>query len=403
MPRDLLSARGLDVAIKEALSAAAAKNTRVKIRDGDNLMLIVRPGGGASWVLQYRIDGHRKPYTLGAWPTVTLAHARKLAEKARAQVVEGIDPVQQRQLDRNQRQQAAKATADTVRQLFSDWSSRQRISEVYRGNIEAAFVKDVLPAIGAMTPSQVTRQHINGILRKLEERDALVMLRRVRMWLKQLFEFALDAERVSASPVPTGHLKSFRQPVMRHLPAITNAQDVAGLMRAIRGHDKPVVRAALLLSAYTWQRPTEVREADWSEFDLDAGRWIIPATRMKLKREHWVPLAPQVVALLRVHAGVVGDCGWLFPGQRYGKPLSEATLGASLETLGFKGRHTPHGFRAMARTILEEHLGVDARYAEKQLAHEEADKVKRAYNRSEYWAERVKMMSLWADWIDSQT
>jgi integrase len=395
--RELLSVRGLESALKTATAQADAKTTRVKIRDGDNLMLIVRPGGGASWVLQYRWQGQRKPLTLGPWPDLTLKAAREKSRVARESIAQGIDPLGMRA--------AAKVAAkpsDTVRQLVTDWLARSRISDVYRGNIEAAMRKDVLPAIGAKAPGDVTRQDVLAILRALESRGALEMLRRVRMWLQQAYEFGIDAERVQISPVPTGHLKSFLPPDKGHFAAITGPADVPALMRAIRAYPKPVLRAALLFSAYVWQRPTEIREATWSEFDLDAARWVIPAARMKLRREHWVPLPTQAVDLLRAHAGVVGTWGWLWPGYRIGKPLSEAALGAALDSMGYKGRHTPHGFRAMARTICEEHLHLDSRAAEKHLAHEEADKVKRAYNRSEYWPERVALVQAWADWLDLQ-
>ena len=402
MARELLSARGLESALKAATVQATEKNTRIKVRDGDNLMLVVRPGGGASWVLQFRLHGQRRPLTLGPWPAVGLKLARELAAQARTQVAAGIDPAQRRAADEAARQARAEKRAFTVRHLFEDWMAKQQVSDVYRGNIEAAFTKDVLPEIGALSPAAVTRQDVLRILRALETRGALVMLRRVRMWMKQLYEFALDADLVQASPVPTGHLKSFMDPKPGHFPALTNPGDVGPLLRSIAGYNKPVVRAALMLSAHLWQRPSEIRLATWDEFDLDAARWVIPAARMKLEREHWVPLSPSVVRMIRAHAGVVGDEGMLFPGQRIDKPLSEATLGAALEALGYKGRHTPHGFRAMARTILEEHLGVDPKLMEKQLAHEEANKVKRAYNRSEHWDARVTMMAAWSDWLDAQ-
>lgn len=401
MAKELLSARGLESAIKAAAAEATARQTRVKVRDGDNLMLIVRPGGGASWVLQYRLAGARKPLTLGAWPAVSLRLARELAAQAREQVARGQEPVTGRAAAAAKRAAAVVAT-DTVRRLYEDWMAKQRISDVYRGNIEAAFTKDILPAIGAKAPAEVTRQDILSILRGLEARGALVMLRRVRMWLRQMWEFGLDAERVQASPVPTGHLKSFLEPEAGHFPALTNAADVPALMTKIRAYSQPVVRAALLFSAHTWQRPSEIREAVWSEFDLPGAKWVIPAARMKMDREHWVPLSPSVLEILRLHQGVVGSEGWVFPGRRYDKPLSEGALERALERMGFKGRHTPHGFRAMARTILEEHLGVDPKVPEKQLAHEEADKVRRAYNRSQFWLERIKMMAQWSEWLDQQ-
>ena len=396
----MLSAKALEAAIKRGIEKAAEKKTRVKINDGDNLMLIVRPAGGASWVLEYRIAGKRKNFTLGAWPTVGLKLARELAERARVQVATGVDPV----LERAKARTAAGrlAVGYTVRDLVDDWQASMRVSEVYRGNIEAAMRKDVLPRIGSMAPEDVTRQDIIAILREMEARGALEMLRRVRMWLAQAWEAGLDAGKVQGSPVPTGHLKSFMPPARGHFPAITDIGEIPALMRAIRAYESPVVRAALELSAYTFQRPTEVREATWDEFDLVASKWVIPAARMKTGREHWVPLAPQVVQLLVRHRGLVGGQGWLFPGWRRGKPLSEAALGHALEALGYKGRHSPHGFRAMARTVLEEHLRVDPKFAERQLAHVEADKVKRAYNRAEFWADRVRMMELWAKWLGAQ-
>lgn len=402
MPKELLTARGLESAIRAAQTEAAAKNTRVKVRDGNNLMLIVRPTGGASWVLQYRSGGARKPLTLGSWPAVPLKLARELADQARTSLARGIDPGEQRQQLRSEARQARQQTGYTVRRLFEEWQAKQTVSDVYRGNIEAAMVKDVLPAIGARHPKDVTRADIIAVLRELEKRRALVMLRRLRMWLKQMFEFAIDAEIAPASPVPTGHLKSFLSPTPKHFPALTRPEDVPKLMRAIREYPQPVARMALLLSAYVWQRPSEVREAVWTEFDLDAAVWTIPAARMKMDREHLVPLAPQVVALLQQLQGIVGNKGYLFPGWRYGKPLSEGTLGKALDAMGFAGRHTPHGFRAMARTILEEHLGADPRYLEKQLAHEEPDKVRRAYSRTQFMPERRAVMIQWADWLDAQ-
>lgn len=401
MPREILSARSLEGAVKRGVEKAAEKNTRVKINDGDNLMLIVRPAGGASWVLEYRLAGKRKNFTLGVWPTVGLKLARELADRARVQVATGLDPVRERAKAKEVARRLV--TGYTVRELIDDWLATLRVSQVYRGNIEAAMRKDVLPRVGSKTPGDVARQDIIEILRVMEARGALEMLRRVRMWLAQAWDAALDAGRVKGSPVPTGHLKSFMPPKRGHFPAITDVADVPALMHAIKVYESPVVRAALELSAYTFQRPTEVREATWSEFDLQAGKWVIPAARMKGQREHWVPLAPQVVKLLVRHRGVVGGQGWLFPGWRHGKPLSEAALGQALEAMGYKGRHSPHGFRAMARTILEEHLGVDPKFAERQLAHVEADKVKRAYNRAEFWADRVRMMEQWATWLDQKT
>jgi integrase len=341
--------------------------------------------------------------TLGRWPTVDLRLARVLADAARKMLVSGRDPVAERRVER------AKNTpsSDTMLKLFEAWMSKSGSSVVYRGNIEAAFQKDVFPALGTLQPHKVTRGEILTVLRSIEGRGAVVMVRRVRMWLRQMFEYAIEDEQrplVTLSPVPSGILRSFnRGKKGRHFAALTKAGEVPGLMRCIRGiTDNFVVRVAFLLSAHAWQRPTEIREAVWEEFDLEKCIWVIPAERMKLASEHWVPLSKQVVALLRVHQGVVGTQGLLFPGRVNGSSISEGTLSSRLNTMGYQGRHTPHGFRAMARTILDEHLRVDPRFIEKQLSHDSRDPLRGAYNRAEYWEGRVAMMHLWSDWLDAQ-
>lgn len=403
MAKELLTAKSLEQELKKAQADAAARRTRVRISDGNNLQLVVRDSGGASWQLLAWVNGKRKPLTLGKWPDVTLKRARDLAQAARDQVATGVDPVEQKRLQRLARARAEADKDCTVRTVLNDWLDKHPGSTVYIGNIQAAFKKDVLPEIGAMHPGAVERRHIIALLRKMERRDALVMLRRLRMWLKQMYEFAMDAELVTTSPVPSGHMKSFMAPEEGHFAAITDPVQVPKLMAAIAGYPHPVVRMALQMTAHTFQRPTEVREAKWEEFDLDAAKWVIPEFRMKKRREHWVPLSPSVVAMLRKHQGVVGDAGWLFPGRRYDQPISEGTLKGALDAMGFNGLHTAHGFRAMAHTIMVEHLKIDERFIEKQLSHEEENKVKRAYNRAEYYDDRVKLMAAWSEWLDAQT
>lgn len=402
MPSEILSAKALDAKLKSAAARAAERNTRVAISDGNNLMLIVRPNGGASWVLSFRVNGKRNMHALGAWPTVTLAHARRLADNARRTLADGINPIE---VKREARREAAKKDGGIVLQLFDEWIGKLGSTKVYEGNIRNAFKANVLPAIGAKQVADVTRADVLTILRDIEARGSLVMLRKVRMWMAQMFEYELHRERpaIASSPVPVGRLKSFRMPVKGHLPAITNAAAVADLMDSIRRWHRVIPRTALMMSAYTFQRPTEIREATWEEFDLDAGKWVIPTSRMKERREHWVPLAPQVVAMLRAYQGVVGDEGWLFPSRFPGQAISEMTVNKALKSMGYDGKHCTHGFRAMARTIMDEHLKVDPRFIEKQLSHEhDSSGLAGAYNRAQHWDDRVKMMAAWASWIDEQ-
>ena len=205
-----LSALGLKSKLAVAVKVAAATNTRQKVRDGDGLMLVVRPSGGAAWVWRYMLAGKRSDMTLGAWPTVTLQMARELAEKHRIAIATGADDpaTASRETKAATRAEQA-ASADTVRRMYEDWITRQKheSSAIYRSNIEAAFRKDVFPAIGGHAPHTVTRDAIIKIMRGIEERGALVMVRRVRMWLREMFEFGTDDETrplLIASPVPLG-------------------------------------------------------------------------------------------------------------------------------------------------------------------------------------------------------
>lgn len=405
MPRHTLTALALKSRIADASKTASEKRSPQRIGDGDGLMLVVQPNGSASWVLRYSRITKRTDHTLGRWPTVTLAAAREKAEAARRIIAAGGDPAEQRAESKKAR--AAEESPDTLRKMFDDWMAvaKAGASEVYRGNIEAALKKDVFPSLGAKAPHLVKRAEIVEIMRAIEERGALEMVRRVRMWLRELFEYGIDDEdrpMLMASPVPMGTLRSFKTRKTRSFPAVTDSEAVPALMLKLRSTENWTVRAALLFSAYVFQRPTEIREATWQEFDLEAARWTIPAERMKGRLEHWVPLATQVVELLRQHQGVVGDEGWLFPGRRYGKPLSEGTLSGRLNSCGYEGKHSPHGFRAMARTVMDERLKIDTRFIEKQLSHEIDDRLRGAYNRAEYWDDRVIMMQAWADWLDAR-
>lgn len=379
--------------IERARARIAAGAKRVPIQAGDGLLLIVQ-GKSAAWVIRRSLAGKRVDRTLGKYPEVSMREARRLA------ALQADEPAPAVELT-----PVARASAGSVEWMMEDWIKSQTISDVYEDNIRTALNANLLPTLGKKAPEAVTRADIDGVLRAIEERGALDLVRRVRMWLRQLWEFGIDSEKwpaVESNPVRQGQLKSFKAAKKGHFPAITDAAQVPKLMQVIRLTNSTITRHALLLSAYVWQRPGEIREATWDEFDLDAGKWVIPAARMKMKREHWVPLAPQVVDLLRLHQGLVGTEGYLFPGQKRGEPISEATVQKRLKDAGYKGIHTPHGFRAMARTIGEEVLGLEHKVLEKHLAHEPSDALRGAYNRAEFWPQRVEALAKWADWLDAQ-
>lgn len=407
MPSNILSDRSLRSELARAQAQASQKSTRVKIRDGNNLMLVVRANGSASWVLEYRNGvGKRKPHTLGPWPAMGLAAARQAAQDSRALLVGGKDLNTHRREVKVAAVQKAVAESDSVKKLFEDFMSKQATSDVYLKNIRAAFVADVLPEIGAMHPHEVTREDFLKILRKIEKRGSHVMVRRVRMWLKHVFEYGIDDEtraELTTLQVPTGHMRSFMPIDPGNFPAVTDPIEAGELMVAIGKFRPYVTRTYLTLAAHLFQRPTELLTATWEQFNLEKAVWVMPANVTKKEREHWVPLSPIVIDMLKKHQGVVGDEGFLFPGRDHAKPICLGTAEKAIHAIGYKGRHCPHGFRAMARTIGEERLGIDEKFLEKQLSHEEQDKVKRAYNRSQFWLDRVALMQRWSQFLVDAT
>jgi integrase len=362
----------------------------VAVQVGDGLMLVLR-ASSASWVVRRQVDGKRTDKTLGAHPAMSLKEARRAAAMHAPGQADAAAPV------------PAKA-GPSFEALFEEWLAHGSDGPASRRNKRVAFAADVLPVLGSKEPHQVERADTDAILRTMEARGALDKLRRVRMWLSMVFEYAIDSElwpNVTTNPVRQ-QLLSFKKGKKRHYPAITNAGDVPELMRAIRLTNSTITRHALMLNAYVWQRPSEVREAVWAEFDLDAATWRIPAARMKVGREHWVPLPRQAVQLLRLHQELVGKTGYLFPGLADGKPISNVTLQKRLREAGFAGRHTPHGFRAMGRTLGVEVLGFDPQVLERHLSHEKSGPLGAAYDRAEFWPQRVDMIQRWADWLDQQ-
>lgn len=416
MPAHILTQKSLQSALQAAKQLAAKRSTRIKIADGEGLTLVVRPDGGASWIHRYSLLGQKSETSIGAYPAISLALARELHAEQREKIAKGISPVAEKQAAKAALQaERAKLQQqkDSVLQLMEDWVERKTGGPVHKDDIRKAFKKDVLPAIGTLPPATVSRDAIMAILRKIESRGSTDMVRRVRMWLRQMFDFAAEDEtrKLTNQPVPAGMLRTFAAHTPESFPAITEVAEVGPLMQAIGSFPHPVTRTALLLQAHTFQRPAMIRGATWDEFDLDAGKWVLRSrTGMKTagnanKKEHWVPLSRQVVELLRKYQGVVGDEGMLFPGMRPGKCISDGTMNAALATLGYHGKHTPHGFRATAMTILKERLGWHDRneVIDKHLLHEKKTKVQRAYDRAQYWEQRKTMAQEWSDWLSAQT
>lgn len=368
--------------------------------DGGGLFLLVTKKGRLYWRLKYRVDGREKQISLGVYPAVTLKTARRRRDKARELIAQRKDPSAERKLENAARRSATKNTFEAVaREWFVKkspaWAKSNR--RVILGRLE----KDAFPWLGAQPISALTRDHLLSVLRRVEDRGAVESAHRLRQYIDAIFRYAIDTSRVPANPTP--HPNALASPERGHFASITDARGIGGLVRAIRGYQGTLVtQCALKLAPLLFVRPGELRCAEWSEFDLDAAEWRIPAARMKMRVLHMVPLSKQAVAILRELQPLTGSGKYVFPSERgRGRPMSANTLNAALRALGFsKDQMTAHGFRHMASTQLNDSGRWRADAIERQLAHGDPDNVRAIYNAAEYLPERRRMMQWWADRLD---
>ena len=373
----------------------------VKLSDGGGMYLLVTPKGGKCWRLKYRFDGKEKVLALGTYPEVSLLQARQRREEARSLLANGVDPGEIKKAQKIARNQAGDSFEVVGREWYAKfsaaWSSCHAATTIRR------LEKDVFPVLGGRPVGEVKAPELLAMLRRVESRGALETAHRIRTICGQIFRYAIATGRAERDPA--ADLKGALPPYKKsHLAAITDPKHVAELLRAIDGYSGSfVVKCALQLAPLVFVRPGELRQAEWEEIDLDAGEWLIPAERMKMKQAHLVPLSPQAVAILHDLKAVTGVSRYVFPSARSNaRPMSNNAINAALRRMGFdKDVMTGHGFRAMARTILDEVLGFRPDFIEHQLAHAVKDPNGRAYNRTAHLAERKKMMQAWADYLDN--
>ena len=385
-----------------AIRAAKSKTGQtVKLSDGGGLQLWVQPSGSKLWNLAYRFAGKQRKLAIGSYPGIGLKEARAKREEAKKLLTSGFDPSQQKRLVKLTSESQKADTFDAISREVLEKKRREGKSETTVSKAEWLFAL-AIPALGPRPIAEITAPEVLAVLRPVESAGRLETARRLRAIIGQAFRFAVATGR--AVNDPTSALRgALTAPVVRHRAAIVEPVPFGALLRAINGYDGTlVVRSALQLLALTFTRPGELRLARWKEFDLDAGVWTIPANRIKMRRPHRVPLAPQATVVLEVLRTLTGQYELVFPGVRSPlRPLSENTLNAVLRRLGYaKNEMSSHGFRAAASSILNECGKWNADAIEAQLAHVESNAVRKAYARAEYWAERVEMMTYWADRLD---
>jgi integrase len=329
-----------------------------------------------------------------------LSEARAKRETARRQVAAGIDPSEARKAQKAALEQDGNGFEVVAREwhgkFSATWSPSHAETTLRRMEL------DVFPIIGARPIAEIKAPELLAMLRRVESRGALETAHRVRTVCGQVFRYAVATGRAERDPA--ADLKGALPPYKKsHLAAITEPAKVAELLRAIDGFQGSfIVKAALRLAPLVFVRPGELRQAEWAEIDLNAAEWNIPASRMKMKESHLVPLSKQAVEILRELQALTGRGRYLFPSARsVARPMSNNAILAALRRMGYeKDEMTGHGFRAMARTILDEVLQVRPDFIEHQLAHAVRDPNGRAYNRTAHLAERRKMMQTWADYLD---
>jgi integrase len=386
-----------DVAIRKAKPA----DKPVRMFDSAGLYLEVSPAGGKLWRWKYRINGKEKRLALGTYPEIGLASARERRDAARKLLAEGVDPAAQRKAEKAA---GAERAANSFEVIAREWLGKQTWVDSYRVKVEAWMANDVYPYLGARPITELSAAEFLRVAQRIEERGAIESAHRVMQTCGQIMRYAVATSRAERNPIPD--LKgALAAPPERHHAAITDPAELGGLLRAIDGYSGDVVtRAALKLSALLFVRPGELRHAEWEEIDLDAAEWNVPAGKMKMRQPHLVPLSRQSVAILRDLGPLTGHGRYVFPGGRSPRrPMSNNAINAALRRMGFgTDTMTAHGFRATARTILDEVLGFRVDYIEHQLAHAVKDPNGRAYNRTAHLTERRKMMQGWADFLDEQ-
>lgn len=385
-----------------AIRVLKSRDKAYKVADEKGLYLFVTPSGGRLWKLKFRTAvGVEKKLSLGAYPEIGLKEARDLRDSARSNLAKGIDPAEKKRRDKQAARINAANTFAAVAKAYLEKNQRDGLAEATIRKREW-FVSLVAKALGNRPMAEIEPYEVLDAVRPYEAAKNDEKARRTLQFVGQVFRYAIANQLAKSDPTRDlrGALAS-RKP--KHHAAILEPKRVGELLRAIDGYEgQPATQIALQLSPYVFVRPGELRRAEWTEIDLDEAVWRIPASKMKGRQEHAVPLSRQAIALLSQANELTRDGKYVFPSLRSrANPMSENTVNAALRRLGFTGDEmTAHGFRAMASTLLNESGKWSPDAIERALAHKDKDLVRAAYHRGAHWKERVEMAQWWGDYLD---
>ncbi len=381
---------------------AKVQSTPYKLSDSGGLFLLITPKGSKYWRFKYRFEGKEKLLALGVYPLVSLAEAREKRDQAKKQRTQGIDACVFKKV--------AKQAPKTVHEehfefIAREWhlKSKPHWTEDHSNLVLRKLENYIFPWIGKRSMRDITAAQLLEALRPIERKGALETARRTRQICGQIFRYAVATGRAERD-ISVDLRGALIPPKVTHFASIIEPKKVGALLRAMRGYEGNfATQCALRLAPLVFVRPGILRTAEWSEMDLNQAAWHVPARKMKNRKPHWVPLSRQALALIQNLQPFTGHGPYLFPSLLSPKrPMSDNTINAALKRLGYESTElTGHGFRAMARTLLDEILGVRPDIIEHQLAHTVKDPLGRAYNRTSHLPLRIEMMQQWADYLDT--
>jgi len=376
------------------IRSAKPKGRPYKLRDGGGLFLLITPANARLWRLRYKVRGRESMLGLGTYPTTSLKVARARRAEMRASLEAGKNPAVERRAERE-------TSANAFKTLAREWLAKQSFAPKTLKKAVWTFDDLLFPYIGSRPVSELTAPELLEVFRRLERRGRHETAHRAKQRVGQVIRYAIATGRAERDP--TADLRGALAPIkVTNRAAVTDPREVAQLLRALHGYrGHSIVEAAIKLTPLVFVRPGELRAAEWAEIDLGESEWRIAAHRTKMRRPHFVPLARQAVDILREIEPLTGRGRYVFPSPRSTlRPLSDNAITAALRRIGYTGEQTSwHGFRAMASTLLNE-LGFPPDVIELQLAHQERNEVRAAYNRAQRLDERRKMMQAWADYLD---
>ena len=384
-----------------AIRNAKPKEKPYKIADSQGLYLLVNPRGSKLWRVKYRMNGAERKLALGAYPEITLAEARTARDAARRQLAHAVDPnVAKRQARIEASMRAGNSFASVAEELIA---KREKEGVSPRTLEKYTWLLKLLgPDFGRRPVAEITPAELLHELKHHERRGRLETAKRMRSFASRVFRYAAATTRAERDPAQL-LLGALIQPKVKHFAAITEPTAFGGLLRAIEDYSgDPAVMHALKLTPHLFQRPGELRQMEWAEINFEKAVWTLPSDKMKMRQPHAVPLSRQALAILKSMQGLTGKGKYVFPSVRTrARPISENTVTAALRRMGYtKEQMTTHGFRTSASSLLNESGKWNPDAIERALAHMVSGEIRRIYNQSAYWAERVAMAQWWSDYLD---